>query len=236
MLPSCGATGVSHESEPPCQASTQVVSPIWLEKEPSSPNTNASSKRHGRSATPALLPVFVANHSLLPAVGPTPAALSPASFQEPVRVIGSGSTQPSVQYSTALSSVVALLATPSTPLISVKEIVKLTTPSISSSVISRTAVQSPILPLTSATKPPIVTSGCISASLASKDTEIESPNLAVPSAAAVLVLDCLIETFSRVGAMPSGPGSAALLSVTVFPPPPQAVRIKERDSAKIAPK
>ena len=39
LLPSCGATGAAHESEPPCHASTQVSSPWTLEKLPSSPNT-----------------------------------------------------------------------------------------------------------------------------------------------------------------------------------------------------
>ena len=214
-----------------------MASPIWLENEPSALNTNLSSNRQGRPSRPAPLAAVVANHSLLPASGPTPAAPSPSSFQMPTSVISSGSTQPSAQYSTALLSVVAVPDAPSLPLISKKLIVKVTPPSRSCSVILRTAVQAPTLPVTSAAKPPMVTSGFIRASLASKDNLISSPNLAVPNLEAFLDLLCLIDTLRSVGATPSGlTGSARLLSVTELPPPPQAVRIKDRDSAKIAPK
>ena len=79
-LPSCGATGAAHESEPPCQASTQVVSPKILLNDPSEPKEYTSSNQHARSATTSAPDD---HHSILPATGPTPAAPSPSNFQLP---------------------------------------------------------------------------------------------------------------------------------------------------------
>ena len=79
-VPSCGATGAPQLSVPPCQASTHVSVPISLENEPSRPNTKLSSNQQARASTTA---ASVVNHSMLPAVGPTPAAPAPSSFQVP---------------------------------------------------------------------------------------------------------------------------------------------------------
>ena len=53
-----------------------------LEKDPSAPNTKLSSNQHARAVTAA----SSADHqSIFPAVGPTPAAPAPPSFQVPAK-------------------------------------------------------------------------------------------------------------------------------------------------------
>ena len=201
---------------------------------PSFANENISSNQHARSATTS---APVDHHSILPAVGPTPAAPSPSSIHSPTRGSSTGATHPSAQYCTRLPSVVSETSTPGSPLVSLKEILKVTYPSTSDSTISRDADQSPILPTTSVATPLMVTTGCINASVAVKSTLIDCPSFATPSGLEFFSCACNIITLVKVGAMPSGPaGSGKSLSVTVFPPPPQAARNSEKDNARTEPK
>ena len=79
--------------------------------------------------------------------------------------------------------------------------------------------------------PPIVTVGFMMDSLA-----VKSSLTVCPSCTSLLELKLLyIVTVSSVGATPSGPGSG-LISVSSSPPPPQAVSVIEKTSARIAPK
>ena len=178
-LPSCGATGAPQPSaSAPCHVSSQVSSPKILENDPALVKENTSSNQHARASTAA---ASADHHSMLPGVGPTPAAPAPSSIQSPTSGSSTGATQPSAQYCTRLPSVVSDTSTPTSPLVSSNEILNVTKPSTSSSVIAREADQSPILPSRLAATPLMVTSGVINASDAVKSTLIDCPSLATPS-------------------------------------------------------
>ena len=81
LLPSWGATGAAHASEPPCQPSNQVSSPMTLAKDPSEPNLKISSNRHALVVTSSTL---FDHQPIFPELGPTPrAAASGKSVQSP---------------------------------------------------------------------------------------------------------------------------------------------------------
>ena len=67
------------------------------------------------------------HQSTLPGAGPTPAEpASLANFQRPTTESSTGAAQPSAQYCTRLPSVVSETSTPTSPLVSLKEILNVT--------------------------------------------------------------------------------------------------------------